>query len=109
MSFEAIDLTPRIATQIKIDKAVLLSGEHTDAFRAILEQRGVLLFRDMPLTDEEEMQLGAMLGDIRQDFGRPILRVAFDKTKNPDHADYFHATFRIWTAPMTMCRRWLRS
>lgn len=93
MSFEAIDLTPRIATQIKIDKAALLSGEHTDEFRAILEQRGVLLFRDMPLSDEEEMQLGATLGDVRQDFGRPILRVTFDKTKNPDHADYFHATF----------------
>jgi alpha-ketoglutarate-dependent taurine dioxygenase len=93
MSFEAIDLTPRIATQIKIDKATLLSGEHNDEFRAILEQRGVLLFRDMPLSDEEEMRLGATLGTVRQDFGRPILRVTFDKTKNPDHADYFHATF----------------
>ena len=30
MSFEAIDLTPRIATQIKIDKATLLSGRHTE-------------------------------------------------------------------------------
>lgn len=93
MSFEAIDLTPRIATQIKIDKATLLSGQHNDAFRAILEDRGVLLFRDMPLTDEEEMEFGATLGTIRQDFGRPILRVTFDKDKNPDHADYFHATF----------------
>ncbi len=93
MSFEAIDLTPRIATQIKIDKATLLSGRHTEEFRAILEDRGVLLFRDMPLTDEEEMELGATLGTVRQDFGRPILRVTFDKDKNPDHADYFHATF----------------
>jgi len=93
MSFEAIDLKPRIGTQIKIDKATLLSGEHTDEFRAILEDRGVLLFRDIELTDEEEMQLGATLGEVRQDFGRPILRVTFDKEKNPDHADYFHATF----------------
>lgn len=93
MSFEAIELKPRIGTQIKIDKATLLSGEHTQEFRAILEQRGVLLFRDLPLDDDEEMQLGATLGTVRQDFGRPILRVTFDKTKNPDHADYFHATF----------------
>ncbi len=37
--------------------------------------------------------MGATLGTVRSDFGRPILRVTFDKDKNPDHADYFHATF----------------
>jgi alpha-ketoglutarate-dependent taurine dioxygenase len=93
MALETVDPTPRIASQVRIDKATLLGGEHADALRALLEERGVLLFRDMELSDEEEIVLGATLGTVRQDFGRPILRVTFDRKANPDHADYFHATF----------------
>jgi alpha-ketoglutarate-dependent taurine dioxygenase len=93
MTFEAVDLTPRIGSQVKLDKAALLGGEHAAGLRALVEQRGVLLFRGIDLSDEEEMALAATLGTVRQDFGRPIMRVTFDREKNPDHADYFHGTF----------------
>lgn len=93
MTFETVDLTPRIASQVKLDKATLLSGKHAAELRTLLEKRGVLVFRGIDLSDEEEMALASSLGTLRQDFGRPIMRVTFDKTKNPDHADYFHATF----------------
>jgi alpha-ketoglutarate-dependent taurine dioxygenase len=93
MTIETVDLTPRIATEVKIDKATLLSGKHAAELRALLEKRGVLLFRGIDLSDEDEMALASSLGTLRSDFGRPIMRVTFDKEKNPDHADYFHATF----------------
>jgi alpha-ketoglutarate-dependent taurine dioxygenase len=93
MTFESVDLTPCIASQVKIDKATLLGGKYATELRTLLEQRGVLVFRGIDLSDEEEMALATSLGTLRQDFGRPIMRVTFDKTKNPDHADYFHATF----------------
>jgi alpha-ketoglutarate-dependent taurine dioxygenase len=93
MTFEAIDLAPRIGSLVKLDKAGLLSGEHRPALRALLEQRGVLVLRGIALSDEEEIGLATTLGTLRQDFGRPIMRVTFDRKANPDHADYFHATF----------------
>src|SRR5262245_37181803 len=93
MALETVDLTPRIASQVKLDKAALLSGKHAAELRGLLEQRGVLVFRGIDLSDEEEMDLAKSLGQLRVDFGRPIMRVTFDKQKNPDHADYFHATF----------------
>jgi alpha-ketoglutarate-dependent taurine dioxygenase len=93
MTLETVDLTPRIASQVKLGKAALLGGKHAAELRALLEKRGVLIFRGIDLSDEEEMALASSLGTLRQDFGRPIMRVTFDKTKNPDHADYFHATF----------------
>jgi len=93
MAFERIDLTPRIASEVRADKATLLGGEHGAELRALLEQRGVLVIRDMEMSDEEEMLFAATMGTVRQDFGRPIMRVTFDKQANPEHSDYFHATF----------------
>jgi alpha-ketoglutarate-dependent taurine dioxygenase len=91
---EAEDLAPRIGSLVRLDKAELLGGAHAPALRALIEQRGVLLFRGIELSDEEETALAATLGRVRQDFGRPIMRVTFDREKNPDHADYFHGTFQ---------------
>ena len=91
---EAEDLAPRIGSLVKLDKAALLGGARAAELRALIERRGVLLFRGIELGDEEETALAATLGTVRQDFGRPIMRVTFDREKNPDHADYFHGTFQ---------------
>jgi alpha-ketoglutarate-dependent taurine dioxygenase len=93
MSLETTDLTPSIGTQVHIDKAGLLGGNRSAELRALLEQRGVLVFRDIDLGDEEEIALAATLGTVRQDFGRPIMRVTFDAKANPDHHEYFDSTF----------------
>lgn len=94
MAFETADLTPRIGTEIKTDKAALLGGAFSGKIRDLLEQRGVVVMRNIDLTDEEEIAFAATLGDIRDDFGgNPIMRVTFDKTANPKFGDYFHGTF----------------
>src|SRR5262249_10660878 len=89
MSLATTDLTPRIGAEIRIDKPAMLSGDFAGEIRAILERRGVFVIRDAHLSDEEEIVFAATLGTIRIDFGRPIMRVTFDKTKNPDHSEYF--------------------
>ncbi|RYD91981.1 MAG: TauD/TfdA family dioxygenase, partial [Sphingomonadales bacterium] len=43
MTFSTVDLTPRIGTEIRTDKAALLSGAFAPKIRQLLEQRGVLL------------------------------------------------------------------
>jgi alpha-ketoglutarate-dependent taurine dioxygenase len=94
MALETADLTPRIGTRIFIAKQAMLDGAHVQEIRQILERRGVILIRGVDLSDEEEIAFGATLGTVRSDFGgQPILRVTFDKTKNPEHANYFHGTF----------------
>ena len=87
------ELSPYTGSQVHIGKDALLSGDHAAELRELLERRGVLLFRGIELSDDEEIELAATLGTVRQDFGRPIMRVTFDRKANPDHADYFWATF----------------
>jgi alpha-ketoglutarate-dependent taurine dioxygenase len=91
---EAEDLAPRIGSLVRMDKAALMGGAFSADLRALIERRGVLLFRGIELSDEELTALTATLGIVRQDFGRPVMRVTFDREKNPDHADYFHGTFQ---------------
>ena len=91
---EAEDLAPRIGSLLRLDKAALMGGAYSAELRALIERRGVLLFRGIELSDEELTALAATLGIVRQDFGRPVMRVTFDREKNPDHADYFHGTFQ---------------
>jgi alpha-ketoglutarate-dependent taurine dioxygenase len=92
-TMDIVALKPRIGSQVVIDKAELMSGRHAAELRELLEQRGVLILRGIDLSDEEEMAVAAAMGTIRQDFGRPIMRVTLDRKANADHVDYFHATF----------------
>jgi alpha-ketoglutarate-dependent taurine dioxygenase len=93
MALDTSDLSPFTGTEVKLGKDALLSCEHVAELRALLDKRGVLLFRNVELSDEEEVDFAATLGTVRQDFGRPIMRVTFDREKNPDHYEYFDATF----------------
>lgn len=87
------DLKPRIGSQVFIDKDALMSGHHARELRDLLEKRGVIVIRGVDLDDEEEIELARTMGPVRQDFGRPIMRVTMDRNANRDHVDYFHATF----------------
>ena len=57
-SFEVIDLSPNIGSEIRAEKQTLLSGEYSREIRALLEQRGVLLMRAINMTDEEQRGVG---------------------------------------------------
>ena len=41
----SVDLAPRMGSRVEIAKADLLSGAHAGEIRALLDQRGILLFR----------------------------------------------------------------
>src|ERR1700744_6383718 len=55
MNFYSEALTPRIGTQIRVSAAELLQGGLSAQIRELLEQRGVLLFRELGLTDEQQV------------------------------------------------------
>lgn len=91
MTMEISDLKPRIGTSITADKAELLSGVHSTLIRELLEQRGVLLFPALGLTDAEQLAFAETLGEVIQQGFKGIYKVTLDPALN-DTADYLHAT-----------------
>lgn len=82
-----IDLEPRIATEVKIDAATLASGAHAAELRQTLEQRGVLIFREVHLNNEQQIALAQSLGTVVLQGDKGIQPLSMDKKINPV-ADY---------------------
>ena len=92
MSFTATHLTTLIGTEVHTDKADLLSGADAAELRRLLEARGVLIFREIHLTDQEQVRAAASLGNIRQEGKEGIFKVTLDPKENAQ-ADYLIGTF----------------
>jgi alpha-ketoglutarate-dependent taurine dioxygenase len=82
MSFSAIALAPEIGTEIKADKATLLAGQHAAEIRELLEQRGVLIFKQINFTNPEQVAFAKTLGDIIPQGEEGIFKVSLDKSVN---------------------------
>jgi alpha-ketoglutarate-dependent taurine dioxygenase len=101
MSFSTKDLTPAIATEIRADKASLLSGEYGPKLREILEQRGVLVFPQINFTDDEQITFTQTLGTFAPEMrGEKVYKVTLD-TKVNDLADYLKGSL-YWHIDGTM-------
>jgi alpha-ketoglutarate-dependent taurine dioxygenase len=62
LTISATDLTPLIGSRIDLGKQDLISGRHARQIRELLEERGVLVFPEVGLTDEEQIAFTATLG-----------------------------------------------
>ena len=93
MSFTTVDLTPRIGTEVKTDLATLIDGSIGKELRALLEERGVLIFRGLDISDEQQLAFGATLGTTRKEHGSPVMKVTADKTISPIFAEYTQGTY----------------
>src|SRR5256885_14053494 len=99
MTLTTVDLNAVIGTELKADKQTLLGGGAVAAeMRRLLEQRGVLIARDVGLENAEQVALAKSLGAVRMGSVKSegvdgILKVTFDKTENPAYAAYFKGTF----------------
>ncbi|MGB5794248.1 MAG: TauD/TfdA family dioxygenase [Mycolicibacter algericus] len=95
------DLTERIATEVRADKAALLSGDHAGAIRALLEQRGVLVFPQIGFTDAEQIAFTETLGTLAPERdGEAVYDVTLDTNVNKQ-ADYLKGSF-YWHLDGTM-------
>jgi alpha-ketoglutarate-dependent taurine dioxygenase len=93
MSLSTVDLTPHIGTEVRTDLDTLLGGSVAAELRTILEQRGVLLFRGLDMTDDEQLQFAKTLGVPRNEHGTDITKVSSDKSKSPIFAEYTEGTY----------------
>jgi alpha-ketoglutarate-dependent taurine dioxygenase len=92
MTLQTIDLTSRIGTEIKGDRKTILSGAYASQIRELLEQRGVLIFRDLNITDQEQLAFAKSLGQIVQMGEKGIYKITLDE-KESDTADLLRGTF----------------
>ena len=93
MSFTTVDLTTHIGTEVRADLNTLLDGSIAGQLRALLEQRGVLLFRNLDMTDDQQLQFAKTLGIPRNEHGTDITKVSSDKRQSPIFAEYTEGTF----------------
>ncbi|MEV3902600.1 TauD/TfdA family dioxygenase [Mycobacterium sp. NPDC050551] len=100
-ALEAREINPRIGTEIRADKATLLSGAHAATLRDLLEQRGVLVFPEIGFTDDEQVAFTETLGTLATERkGEKLYNVTLDKTVNKQ-ADYLKGSL-YWHLDGTM-------
>lgn len=80
---DVIDVAPRIGSEIRTDLETLLSGREAARIREILEQRGVVYFRGLDISDEQQVEIAKTLGNIVQNEGEDgIYKISLDKNVN---------------------------
>ena len=89
--FETVELSPRIGTEIRTTRSDLLQGGYREEIRDLLEQRGILLFRELDFTEEEQRAFSATIGEVVDQGERGVFQVTLDRSITPT-ADYLEAT-----------------
>jgi alpha-ketoglutarate-dependent taurine dioxygenase len=90
-----------MGSEVKIGKAELVSGAAASEIRALLDERGVLLFRGLHPDDNELRTIARSLGDLRiggakrgadgatlTEGDEGLLKVSLDETVNPEYARF---------------------
>src|SRR5262249_45043247 len=83
------EINPKIASEVRADPKDLASGAFARELRALLIARGVLVFRDLDITQEQQRAITATLGHVREG----LQKVTLDTKESPDYAAYFPGTF----------------
>ena len=88
MNMQVIHRTPHIGSEIKIDIDTLLSGSQSTQIRKALEERGVIFFRGLDISDEQQLAIAKSLGNlVDSERERGIYKITLDKSVN-EKADY---------------------
>jgi alpha-ketoglutarate-dependent taurine dioxygenase len=105
--WEVSDTAPTIGCAIRTDKLTLLSGTKATEIRELMERRGVVVFPQINLTDEEQIAFTHTLGTFAHEAGEggagmgdAIYPITMDKSVNPN-ADYLKGAF-FWHIDGTM-------
>ena len=61
---DIVDLTPTIGSEIRTGIDTLLSGGEAANIRETLEQRGVVFFRGLDISDEQQVAIAKTLGHV---------------------------------------------
>ena len=106
--WEVTEAAPKIGSVIHTDKQTLLSGAKAKEIRKIMEERGVIVFPEINMTDEEQIAFTKTLGTFAHEAGEQwankkgdsVYPITMDPKVNPN-ADYLKGAF-FWHIDGTM-------
>jgi alpha-ketoglutarate-dependent taurine dioxygenase len=78
-TFQTTELTPLIGTRIDTDKATLVGGARAEELRALLEARGVLVFPQIGMTDDEQRAFASTIGEPTDQGERGLHKISLDE------------------------------
>jgi len=83
-----VDITERIGSEIRTDVETLLGGQEAENIRETLKLRGVVFFRGLQISDEQQVAIAKTLGNIVANEGQDgIYKISLDKNVN-EKAEY---------------------
>lgn len=94
MAFEARALKEEIGSEVRTSVKDLLTPAVAAQVRELLVQRGVLVFRGLNLSDEQQVVLAGLMGSVRQEGEKGIYKITLDKNANA-RRDYLKGSF-LW-------------
>lgn len=98
MTLEAVNLKPKIGSELKLGAQSLLAGAFAHEIRQLLVRRGVVIARGIDLNDDQQRTFTRSLGDlrlgtVRKEGEEGLMKVTMDKQVNPEYAQFFPGTF----------------
>jgi alpha-ketoglutarate-dependent taurine dioxygenase len=90
--FEVIDLSERAGSEIRADREALVAGEYSAQIEKLLVERSALVFRELFLTNEEQLKFAGTLGEIVPLGEDGVSKISLDPTVS-DTADYTRGAF----------------
>lgn len=90
---ETHNLKPLVGSEVEIDLDALIGGIFARELRTLLLDRGVIVFRDLDITLDQQRDITATLGTIRSDeAGAELQKVTIDPRESAEYAAYFANT-----------------
>jgi alpha-ketoglutarate-dependent taurine dioxygenase len=92
-AFDSSYLKPKIGSEVKLDASALTCGVFATELRALLIERGVLIFRELDMTLDQQREFTSTLGRLRNAADGGLQKVTLDAKESPEYAAFFDTTF----------------
>lgn len=90
--FESIDLSERVGSEIRADREGLTRGEYSKQIETLLIKRSALVFRELYLTDEEQLAFASTIGQVVPLGNDGVSKISLDRAVSSS-AEYTRGAF----------------
>ena len=89
---EVVDIKPKVGSEVRMSREDFLAGVHARELQQLLVERSALVFRELFLTDEEQLRFAATLGDPVPFGESAVSKISMNPEVSPV-ADYTRGAF----------------
>lgn len=95
MTLKTIDLKPKVGTELQASREDFLNGKYAAEIRDLLEERGVVIIREINFNDDEQLQFAKSLGELVTFNDQAVFKISLDPKTNPMAAEYLKGSL-LW-------------